>query len=74
MIACVYTTDKQESFSMVSSALLLQKDRADRLRELQTHISEAESRDDEDAIQVARAEFEEIQLQMVEEFHRMAYF
>ena len=59
---------------MVSSTVLLQKFRADRLRELQTQISEADSREDEEALQSARAEFKEIESQMVEEFHRMAYY
>ena len=59
---------------MVSNTVLLQKYRADRLRELQTQISEADSREDEEALQLARAEFKEIGSQMVEEFHRMAYY
>ena len=63
-----------QSFSMVSSTVLLQKFRADRLRELQTQISEADSREDEEALQSARAEFKEIESEMVEEFHRMAYY
>jgi hypothetical protein len=66
--------DNQESFSMVSNTVLLQKDRADRLRELQAQISEAELREDDTAVQLARAEFQEIESQMVEEFHRMAYY
>lgn len=59
---------------MVSNTVLLQKDRADRLRELQVQISEAELREDDEAVQLARAEFQEIESQMVEEFHRMAYY
>ena len=59
---------------MVSNTVLLQKFRADRLRELQTQISEADSREDEEALQLARAEFKEIESQMVEEFHRMSYY
>ena len=59
---------------MVSSTVLLQKDRADRLRELQSQITEGELREDEEAVQLARAEFQEIESQMVEEFHRMAYY
>ena len=70
----MYLKNKQESFSMVSSTVLLQKFRADRLRELQTQISEADSREDEEALQSARAEFKEIESEMVEEFHRMAYY
>lgn len=59
---------------MVTNTVLLQKDRADRLRELQAQISEAELREDDTAVQLARAEFQEIESQMVEEFHRMAYY
>jgi hypothetical protein len=33
-----------------------------------------DSREDEEALQFARAEFKEIESQMVEEFHRMAYY
>jgi hypothetical protein len=66
--------NQKESFSMVSSTVLLQKDRADRLRELQSQITEGELREDEEAVQLARAEFQEIESQMVEEFHRMAYY
>ena len=56
---------------MISNTVLLQKDRADRLRKLQMEISEAESRDDELAVQAARAEFKDIESQMVEEFQRL---
>ncbi|XP_032784471.2 1-phosphatidylinositol 4,5-bisphosphate phosphodiesterase gamma-1 isoform X1 [Daphnia magna] len=65
---------KKESFNMVSNTIVLQKMRTDRLRDLQVQISEAEVRGDAEAVQAARSEFQEIEIQIVEEFHRLAHY
>lgn len=59
---------------MVSNTIVLQKMRTDRLRDLQVQISEAEVRGDAEAVQAARSEFQEIETQIVEEFHRLAHY
>lgn len=59
---------------MVSSAVLLQKIRADSLRDLQTQISEAEARGDTETAQIARSQFQETESQIIEEFHRLTSY
>ncbi len=50
-----------------ASSVLLKRDR---LRDLRTQITEAQLRGDEAAAQEARAEFQEIESQIFEDFHR----
>lgn len=43
----------------------------DRLRDLRTQISDAQARGDEASAQRARAEFNEIESQIFEDYHRI---